>query len=66
MGYCFAGLPMGTYLGRKVALRILVDAEGESVFACRQFPTKWRYTGIPWFLPLTMAHYNWLDKCGKV
>ena len=35
MGYCFAGLPMGTYLGRKAALRILGDAESESVFARR-------------------------------
>lgn len=62
MGYCFAGLPMGTYLGQKAALQILGDQSGATVFGQRDFSTKWWYTGKPWFLPLFMAHYNWLDS----
>lgn len=65
MGYCFAGLPMGTYLGHKAARQILGDPEGKTVFSEREFPTKWWYTGTPWFLPIYMAHYNWLDRRGK-
>ena len=31
-GYCFAGVPMGTLFGRKIARRILGQEGGESVF----------------------------------
>ena len=49
----------------KAALQILEDPEGNTVFAQRDFPTKWWYTGTPWFLPIYMAHYDWLDRRGK-
>ena len=65
MGYCFAGLPMGTYLGGKAARQILGEPDGKTVFSKHVFPTKWWYTGTPWFLPIYMAHYNWLDRRGK-
>lgn len=65
LGYCFAGLPMGTYLGRKMALKVLEHKEAATVFADRPFPTKWWYGGTPWFMPMVMAHYNWLDARGR-
>lgn len=65
MGYCFAGMPMGSYLGHKAALRILGDKEGgHTVFAERRFRSFPFYTGNPWFVPLVMAWYDRLDGRG--
>jgi len=61
-GYCFAGVPMGTYLGRKAASRILGSKDEETVFAERSFPTMPLYTGNSWFVPSVMAFYDWLDR----
>jgi glycine/D-amino acid oxidase-like deaminating enzyme len=61
-GYCFAGVPMGTYLGRKAAHRILGRNEGRTVFAERPFPTAPFYSGNPWFVPYAMAYYDWRDR----
>ena len=65
LGYCFAGIPMGTYLGHKMALRILGAPDAATIFDDRSFPTKWWYHGQPWFLPAYMARYNWLDRRGQ-
>ena len=66
MGYCFAGVPMGTYLGRKMAMRVLENRkEAETVFADRPFPSKWWYGGTPWFTPLVIAQFNYLDARGR-
>ena len=65
LGYCFAGLPMGTYLGNKAALQILGKPDGKTLFSDREFPGRWWYRGTPWFMPLYIAHLNWLDKRGK-
>jgi glycine/D-amino acid oxidase-like deaminating enzyme len=62
LGYCFAGMPMGSYLGHKAALRILGDPDGRTVFDERDFPTRPFYSGHPWFLPLVMAYYDWQDR----
>jgi glycine/D-amino acid oxidase-like deaminating enzyme len=61
-GYCFAGVPMGTYLGRKAAQRILGLPEGRTVFAERSFPSAPLYSGNPWFVPYAMAWYDWRDR----
>jgi glycine/D-amino acid oxidase-like deaminating enzyme len=61
-GYCFAGLPMGTYLGRKAAARILGRTEAETVFADRSFPTVPGYAGNPWFMPTVMKVYGMKDR----
>ncbi|MEM7226056.1 MAG: FAD-binding oxidoreductase [Pseudomonadota bacterium] len=65
LGYCFAGIPMGTYLGHKMALRILGDPDAATIFADRDFPTKWWYRGQPWFLPAYIASCNWRDRRGR-
>ena len=61
MGYCFAGVPMGTYLGRKAARRILGIGDAATVFAGRPFPTVPGYTGNPWFVPWVMRVWDWQD-----
>ena len=60
-GYCFAGVPMGTYLGRKTAWQMLGQARGATVFAARGFPTVPLYTGNPWFVPAVMRWWNAMD-----
>ena len=62
MGYNFAGLPMGTHLGRKLALKILGSAEGRTAFDVRLFPTAPLYRGRPWFVPLAMRYFDWHDR----
>ncbi len=65
LGYCFAGLPMGTWLGHKAAQKILGSREAPSLFDDRDFPTAFYYWGRPWFVPLYMAHHDWNDRRGR-
>lgn len=60
-GYNFAGVPMGTYLGMKLAHRIAESAEGETVFAEKAFPTHALYRGNPWFVPAAMRYFDLND-----
>ena len=62
LGWCGSGVPMGTYLGHKTALRVLGDPDAESVFDGRPFPTWPFYTGRPWFLPLAVAWNKRKDR----
>jgi glycine/D-amino acid oxidase-like deaminating enzyme len=57
-GYCFAGVPIGTLFGIKLARRILVQAGGESAFD-RPVPSIPLYRGNPWFVPLAI---RWLSR----
>ena len=57
-GYCFAGVPMGTLFGRKLALRILGRPGGDSVFDTEP-PTKWFYRGNAWFVPHAI---RWMSR----
>jgi glycine/D-amino acid oxidase-like deaminating enzyme len=61
LGYNFAGVPMGTYLGHKLALKILGRPEGDTVFGTTPFPTFPGYGGNPWFVPLAMRWFDWQD-----
>lgn len=61
MGYNFAGVTMGSHMGRKIALQILGDPEGRSAFETRTFPTFPLYTGSPWFMPYVMKAFDWQD-----
>ncbi len=62
LGYCFAGLPMGTWLGRKAALKIMGAADAATAFDRLEFPTMPLYSGNPWFVPLAMKYYDWQDR----
>lgn len=61
VGYCFAGVPMGTHLGRLIADKILGRGAEASIFADRPFPTVPLYRGDPWFVPLVMHWHDWRD-----
>lgn len=60
-GYCFAGVPMGTYLGRKLAWRLMKDPRGATIFANRNFPSIPFYRGNAWFVPHLMTTVDWVD-----
>jgi glycine/D-amino acid oxidase-like deaminating enzyme len=57
-GYCFAGVPMGTLFGRKIARRILGQEGGESVFD-KEPPSKFWYRGNAWFVPYAL---KWMSR----
>lgn len=61
-GYCFAGLPMGTWFGYKIARRILGTQEGATVFDELPLPARPYYWGWPWFRPLAVAKFDWEDR----
>jgi glycine/D-amino acid oxidase-like deaminating enzyme len=61
MGYNFAGVPMGSFFGLKLAQRILGVPEGACAFESAPFPTLPLYRGNPWFLPLAMRYFAWKD-----
>jgi glycine/D-amino acid oxidase-like deaminating enzyme len=65
MGYCGSGVVMSSWLGRKAALRLLGQAEGQSAFAELGHPTSPFYHGRPWFLPLVQAWYQGADMLGR-
>jgi len=62
MGYCFAGIPAGTYFGHKTALKILGATDARTAFDNRPFPTKWFYFGQPWLVAPYMANYRRQDR----
>jgi glycine/D-amino acid oxidase-like deaminating enzyme len=62
LGYCFAGVPMGTWLGMKVAHRIIGSNKGESVFGERSLPSHPLYWGNPWFVPLAIRYLSRNDR----
>ncbi len=57
-GYCFAGVPMGTLFGAKIARRILGQEGGESVFDTEP-PAKFWYRGNAWFVPYAL---KWMSR----
>jgi glycine/D-amino acid oxidase-like deaminating enzyme len=61
MGYNFAGVPMGSFFGLKIAQKILELPEGATAFEPAAFPTMPLYRGNPWFLPLAMRYFAWQD-----
>jgi glycine/D-amino acid oxidase-like deaminating enzyme len=58
VGYCFAGVPMGTLFGQKLAWRILGRKGGDSAFD-RPMPSNPLYWGNPWFVPYAI---NWMSR----
>jgi glycine/D-amino acid oxidase-like deaminating enzyme len=62
LGYCFAGVPMGSWMGLKAALKIMGAADAGTAFDSLPFRTLPLYTGNPWFVPLVMKYYDWQDR----
>ncbi len=61
MGYCGSGVSMASYLGMRLGLKVLGQAEGKTAFDDLTFPTRPFYRGTPWFLPAVVGWYRWLD-----
>ncbi len=62
MGYCGSGVALATYLGHRLAQKILGDPEGATAFDDLPFETRPLYTGTPWFAPPTLVYYRFLDR----
>lgn len=62
LGYNFAGVPMASYLGHKLAMKLQGKPEGDTVFGETPFPTLPFYRGNPWFVPLAMRWFDWKDE----
>lgn len=58
------GLPIGTYLGQRLARELLGQEPEHSVFWNRELPTWPFYNGNPWFLPFVLASYAISDRAG--
>lgn len=58
-GYCFAGVPMGTWFGMQVARHILGEKIEHTAFLERPLPSIPLYTGNPWFVPLAI---RWMSR----
>ena len=62
LGYNFAGVPIGTSFGGKIAARILGRGNAASAFEAKTFPTFPLYDGSPWFVPIAMRYFGWHDR----
>ena len=58
LGYCFAGVPSGTYFGKQLADRILGRQGKPSVFWQRPFRSIPFHSATPWFVPLAMKWFS--------
>ena len=65
MGYCGSGVAMASYLGHKVAHKVLGTEEGRCAFDDLEFQTRPFYDGKPWFLAGAVAWYKFLDRLGR-
>jgi len=61
LGCCGVGVPMSTYLGHKVARRILAASDGETVFD-RPLPAIPYWPANNLFLPLAVRAFEWRDR----
>ena len=64
LGCNAAGLPMGTWIGHKVALRLLGDPDGATPYDGRRFPLSPSILGYPWFMPVLTTWARWQDWRG--
>lgn len=62
VGYSFAGILMGTYLGRKLAWRMLGRNDGDTFFSKEPFQSMPFYSGSPWFVPPAMKVMRLKDR----
>jgi gamma-glutamylputrescine oxidase len=65
LGMNGAGVLTGTFLGDKLARRILGEADTETLFDCKGFPTVPLYDGRPWFLPFVIGWLTLKEGMGR-
>lgn len=64
-GFCGVGIPMGSFLGHKTALKVLGERDAATAFDDLPFPTRPFYTGRPWFLPPLLAYWGLSDRLAR-
>jgi glycine/D-amino acid oxidase-like deaminating enzyme len=62
LGYNYMGVPMGSWLGLKLARRLLGAEDGSTAFDDLPFPTRFYHRGRPWFVPLATAWFDLKDR----
>jgi len=62
LGYSGSGVAMAPYLGHKLALKVLGDADGRTAFDDVPFPAIPFHRGRPWFLPALDLVYRIRDR----
>jgi glycine/D-amino acid oxidase-like deaminating enzyme len=62
MGYCGSGICLASYLGNRLGLQLLGEAEGNCVFSDPEFQTRPLYHGEPWFLGASVRYYQMRDR----
>jgi glycine/D-amino acid oxidase-like deaminating enzyme len=65
LGYCGQGVPLATYYGRRIGLRMIGDSAGDTAMEGIAFPARPFYFGRPWFLPAAIAAYRLRDALGR-
>ena len=63
-GFCGSGVVWAPWLGRKAALRILGDADADTMFDRFPFRSRPLYYGRPWFIPPIIVWYGIKDRLG--
>lgn len=61
-GYCFAGVPMGSYLGTKLAERILKPGTGMTVFDELGFPAVPLRGLVAQLTAPVLRYWEWRDS----
>jgi len=64
-GYNGSGVAPSTYLGHKIALKVLGSPEARTAFDELEFPSRTYYFGRPWFLPIVSLIYTCKDNFGR-
>ena len=62
-----SGIAMMTWLGTRLGEKIAGVAHGKSAFLDGDFPSRWYYSGDPWFVPIAGQYFrlrDWLDRRG--
>ena len=62
MGYCFAGVPMGTHLGRKLAARLLGRNSGATAFDTLPFRPVPAHALVTRLTPAVLRWWEWRDR----
>jgi glycine/D-amino acid oxidase-like deaminating enzyme len=62
MGYCFAGVPMGSYMGTKLAERILKPGQGMTVFDDLGFPPVPLHGLVAQLTAPVLRYWEWRDS----
>ncbi len=62
MSYCGSGVSMASYLGMKMGRKISETEDSDTAFDDLTYPSRFYYSGRPWFLPIAVEWYRFTDR----